>query len=100
MSDRERRVAENEQRFRVFNEGVREVGEQLHAEPRFTCECGDVTCTQPIEITVEDYQHARRDPRCFAVLPGHELPDVERVVERHDTHLVVQKTGEGAEVVQ
>jgi hypothetical protein len=100
MSERERRMAENEQRFRAFNEGVREVGERLHAEPRFSCECGDGACAQPMRLTAEDYRRVRRDPRWFAVVPGHERLDVERVVERHETYNVVEKIGEGAELVQ
>jgi hypothetical protein len=28
------------------------------------------------------------------VRPGHEIPDVERVVERHDEFVVVEKFGE------
>jgi len=100
MNDRERRIAENEQRFRVFNDAVREVGKQLQAAPRFSCECGDEGCTLPVEISVEDYQRLRRDDRLFVVLPAHQRPDVERVVEHRDAYLIVQKTGEGAEIVQ
>jgi hypothetical protein len=100
MSERVRRIAENEQRFRVFNEQVRAVGAELRATSEFACECGDPACMAPMKLSPEDYQHVRRDPRWFAVLPGHELPDFERVRERHPGHLVVEKIGEGAEVVQ
>jgi hypothetical protein len=34
------------------------------------------------------------------VLPGHDQPDLERVVERAPTHLVVEKTGRSAELVE
>ena len=100
MSDRARRIARNEQRFRVFNEAVREVGRELQAAPRFRCECGDGQCADPVEITAEEYQHVRRDDRWFVVLPEHQRADVERVVERHAGYLIVQKIGEGAEIVQ
>lgn len=99
MTDRTRRVAENEQRFRVFNEGVREVGETLGGKPSFACECGDADCVLTIDLTQEEYRHARSDARWFAVLPEHNRPDVERVVERHDAYLIVRKIGEGAELV-
>jgi hypothetical protein len=100
MSDRARRIADNERRFRVFNDAVREVGRQLQAAPGFSCECGDEHCIQPVNITVDEYRHVRRDARWFFVLPEHERPDVERVVERHDTYVIVQKIGEGVEIVQ
>lgn len=100
MSDRARRIAENEQRFRVFNEGRRQAGEAFSATPRFACECGDAACALEIDLTEEQYRRARRDTRWFVVLPDHEQPDVERVVERHDAYLIVEKTGEGAEIVR
>jgi hypothetical protein len=100
MSERARRIAHNEQRFRVFNDEVRAVRAELHAESVFACECGDSGCTEPMTMSVEDYQHVRQDPRWFAVLPGHVRTDVERVLERRPTHLIVQKIGEGAEIVR
>jgi hypothetical protein len=99
VSERARRIAENEQRFRIFNEQVRAVRAELHAESEFACECGDQACMEPMNLSPQDYQQVRRDARWFAVLPGHDRPDVERVLERHPGHLVVQKIGEGAEVV-
>jgi hypothetical protein len=100
VSERARRIAENEQRFRIFNEQVRAVRAELQAESEFACECGDQSCMEPMNLSPEDYHHVRRDARWFAVLPGHDRPDVERVLERHPGHLVVQKLGEGAELVQ
>lgn len=42
-------------------------------------------------VTVAEYQAIRADPTRFAVLPGRELPEVESVVKRHPTYLVVEK---------
>ena len=42
-----------------------------------------------------EYERVRSEPHRFAVFPGHELPDVEVVVERRDGYAVVQKN-EGA----
>ena len=33
----------------------------------------------------------------FVVKPGHEAESVERVLERHDTYLVVEKIGEAGD---
>jgi hypothetical protein len=100
MSDRARRIAENEERFRIFNDRVREVRTQLDADARFSCECGDQDCTERIPLSIDDYTHLRQDSRWFAVLPEHQRPDLERVVERHPGHWIVEKTGEGADIVQ
>jgi len=100
MSDRERRIAENEQRFRIFNDQVRKVRTQLDADADFSCECADAECNEGIQLSIDDYTHLREDPRWFAVLPEHQRPDVERVVERHPHYWIVQKIGEGADIVQ
>jgi hypothetical protein len=57
------------------------------------CECGDNSCVEQIEVAVEDYERVRRDPTLFMVVPGHEIPDVEDVVERASGFLVVEKNG-------
>ena len=100
MNERVRRIADNEQRFRVFNDQVRAVRDELDADAGFACECGNAACRERIEMSLEDYAHVRSERRWFAVVPGHEIPDVERVIERHDTHNVVEKIGESAERVQ
>jgi hypothetical protein len=55
------------------------------------CECGIVDCTQLIPIAIGDYERTRADPTLFIVVPGHELPEVEEVVERHDAFTIVCK---------
>lgn len=47
-------------------------------------------------MTEAEYEHLRRIPTHFAVLEGHELPAVERVVEKNDRYLVVEKLGKSA----
>jgi hypothetical protein len=100
MNDRARRIADNEQRFRVFNDQVREVRVQLDAESGFACECGDATCHERIVMSLEEYGHLRSDRRWFAVVPGHEAPGVERVIERAEGYNVVEKIGESSKLVQ
>jgi hypothetical protein len=57
------------------------------------CECADEECFAPIALTVDEYEAIRKHPARFPVLPGHELPDVETVVEGNDRYLVVEKVG-------
>ena len=47
-------------------------------------------------MTVAEYERVRADPTHFAVLPGHEIPDVEDVVGRNEGFLVVRKVAGAA----
>ena len=105
MNERARRIAENEALFRDLNEEVGVVAQSFSAggETRtfdFLCECGDVTCAMPVRLTLARYEELRGSPVRFFVVPGHELEDVEVVVEAHDDYFVIEKTGEAADVVR
>ena len=100
---RTRRIAENEARFRAINERLRGELEALGGgdDPiGFVCECARVDCRAVLEIVPSTYRAVREHPLRFMVAPGHELPDVERVVERHDPgYLVIEKPEEVAEIL-
>lgn len=102
---REERLARNEALFREVNERVAEVAThfievQTKGEAvEFICECGRRDCAEPITMTVAEYQAIRAEATRFAVLPGHELPEVESVVKRHPTYLVVEKRQADAQEV-
>lgn len=88
------RVEKNERLFREVNERIREVGERFSdGSTRFDffCECADFECTERLTLTLGDYEAVRAHPARFVVLPGHELPDVEVVVAKHTTFVVVEK---------
>jgi hypothetical protein len=38
-------------------------------------------CNQLVELSVREYEEIRAHPRRFVLVPGHESPDVETVVE-------------------
>jgi hypothetical protein len=90
---REERVARNEALFREVNERINDVNEDAPAgaESDYVCECGDPACTDPVSLTLVEYEEVRSDPTHFAVLPGHVVPDVEVVVARNDRFAVVRK---------
>ena len=90
MGSREERVGKNEALFREVNERIREIT-TWDTGAEFLCECGDPDCTQPIVMTVEEYEAVRSRPTRFVIVPGHEVPDLERVVERTDRFAVVEK---------
>jgi len=87
---------------------LRDLNERLKAYPpsqgqRFSewvCECADMTCSKSVELSVEEYEMIRADPRRFVVAPGaeHVNPDIERVVQRELRYWVVEKIGVGAEI--
>jgi len=103
MDERARRVGENEALFRSVNEEVRGLNEAFLVRDtlRIVCECGEQSCVEQIEIEPTAYEALRADSRLFAVKPGHELPDVETVVVRHDGYSVVRKDrGEPEEIAR
>ncbi|MDX6699517.1 MAG: hypothetical protein QOE65_2914 [Solirubrobacteraceae bacterium] len=92
-TDREERLASNEAMFRFANErmaGWEERHEDAGRELYF-CECVDPDCREKVALTLEEYESVRASSRTFFVLPGHEKPDVESVVDQHEGWLVVRK---------
>jgi hypothetical protein len=99
MASRQERLAANEVRFREINEAAQPQRE-AHGDGRFVCECADRSCAAWIEMPLDEYRAVRADPRRFIIAPTHEVPDVERIVERHDGYSVVEKPEEVAHVVE
>jgi hypothetical protein len=101
---RTERIGRNEDLFRKVNdqiEGVNEAFGTITGTMSILCECGKLECIEQIELTADAYRELRADPTRFAVKPGHELPDVERVVERHERYFVVEKAkGDAAKLAQ
>lgn len=57
----------------------------------FVCECSDSTCVDAIRLTPTEYGDVRAHPTRFFVVPGHELTELERVVEENIRFTVVEK---------
>jgi xanthine/CO dehydrogenase XdhC/CoxF family maturation factor len=99
----EQRAARNEALFREVNQNIARLEEQHGSalgEPVFICECPSDACTEPLVVDVGVYQRVRAQPRLFLVLPGHEDPQLARIVERHGDYLIVEKTGVAGEVAE
>lgn len=103
MSDElEERLAANESVFREINEGI-ERGQWPGEEDSpigFRCECARLGCNELLELSVREYEAVRANPRRFMVVPGHERPDFEVVVERHPEYLVVEKLDQAADTAE
>lgn len=96
------RIARNEARFREINESLRRDLGKLPTPPPtvpFVCECGLSACTGTIELSIPEYEAVRASARRFALLPGHEIPATEHVVERHKGYYVVEKKPETGVIV-
>ena len=94
MDERTRRVGENEAIYREVNERITELTDRFEiADERieFVCECGDGGCIERISLTPGAYERVRENGRRFALVPGHQIPDLEDVVEEHADYLVVEK---------
>jgi hypothetical protein len=100
MDLRAQRIGENEVLFREVNEKLRGLNESFSIileKAEFVCECADVTCTERVSITLEQYEQVRSDPRRFIIRKGHDVPDVETVVVEGEGFDVVEKNpGEAA----
>jgi hypothetical protein len=99
VDPREERTAANEALLREVNDRIEDVGERLSVLPNdgrldFRCECGRGGCTTMISMSVREYEHLRSDNDRFAVAPGHEDDEIERVVERADRYVIVDKRPE------
>ena len=100
--ERQQRAGANEATIRDVNEGI-ERGQWPGEEDTpvgFRCECAQLGCNQLIELSVREYEDIRAHPRRFVVVPGHEAPDVERVIEAGPRYVIVEKLDQAGEVAE
>jgi hypothetical protein len=60
----------------------------------FLCECVQDGCSAPVELSAAQYEAVRADEQRFFVYPGHEMPELDVVVERHEGFFVVERAGQ------
>ena len=103
MDAREDRIAKNETVFRAANREIEQAEEADRSSDgvlEVLCECGREGCGGMISLTVAEYDAVRLQDDRFVVLPGHESPEIESVVERRATYFVVDKFGEAEEIAE
>ena len=90
--------AKNEARMRTVNDRIKALDDEAGAWTArqelfgFQCECGDTdSCDARLQMTLAEYERVRSQRDRFAVLPGHETPEIEHVVERSERYLIVDK---------
>jgi hypothetical protein len=105
VAARDKRLAENEALFREVNERVAEVATHFfhldsHEAIDFICECARPECADLIPMTAAEYEAIRAQSTRFAVIPGHQEPEIESIIERRPAYLVVEKRDEAQEVAR
>lgn len=95
MDDRARRIGENEALFRAVNEEVEDLQRGMAAvsdnRMHIVCECGNLDCVERLVVPMAKYEEIRSDGALFFIVPGHDQPGVEDVVEDGDGFQVVRK---------
>jgi len=104
MSDRARRIAENEATFRRANEELRVTfsGYDVPAghDVPFLCECGDRRCTAVLLLGLDEYEAVRDDPNAFFIVPGHNDPETEQIVSEQGVDGIANVDGDRFAVVR
>jgi hypothetical protein len=104
VDERTRRIGQNEALYRSVNEKIESLSAAFGAITEtmsVVCECGDASCAEQIEVSISDYERIRAESTFFIIRPGHEIPDVEEVVEQNDEFHVVRKAeGDAAELAR
>jgi hypothetical protein len=103
MLERTIRIAANEAVFREVNEQREQLnaGGTRQARLEVICECGSGSCSEPISVRIDNYEMVRSHSTWFIVKPGHQIEDVENVVEWHEAFYVVEKrAGSAAALVE
>jgi hypothetical protein len=106
-SKSERRLVENEVFFRQANQavedGLKDVAKLARDEGhmsmapdddaaiQFYCECSDEKCTKRITLSAAEYEEAHKNQDQFMILPGHNLPELERIIKSTGKYLIIEK---------
>lgn len=96
------RIGLNEATLRRVNEAIQSgLDAPTHDEMvSFLCECARLGCNEVLRFSVAEYEAVRAHPRRFAIVDGHEIPEAEFVVERHEGFTVVEKLDGAGEVAE
>jgi hypothetical protein len=100
--DRLRRVGENEALYRLVNERIQALSAGVitrTGEFGVICECAALDCKTQIMISPKVYEQARANSDHFIVVRGHEINELETLVEDHGSFIVIAKTPQEAKQI-
>jgi hypothetical protein len=86
----QRQAAAAEINGRQVNEAIEPRG-RPDGSAVFVCECGHLGCGDTVKMPVAEYEAVRTSFDRFLLVPGHEIGEVDKVVEHHESYLVVIK---------
>jgi hypothetical protein len=82
------RIVQTEVFFRAINDEIAALdGTETML---YLCECGNPACAEGIPLPPGAIAQLRSSPGHFVVLSGHEIADVESVVDRSDGYVIVR----------
>jgi DNA-directed RNA polymerase subunit RPC12/RpoP len=96
------RIAENEDKARSLNERLdrRDRAPGANGLAEFVCECGNANCRKTIEVPIREYEEVRRNPQRFIIATGHEIDDVEVVIDDRRSYSVVEKVARPGDIAE
>lgn len=90
VSSRDESVVRTEEFFKRVNDTMRnELGD---GDAKFLCECGNIACTERLALTAEDLRLLHSIDGSFAVLPGHQIPEIETLVKENGQCAIVHNS--------
>lgn len=99
MSRQLRRLIRSQILFREINERLRETVGSYDGPLEFLCECSNDDCTETLGLDLDAYERIRANGNLFLVADGHEMLEVDRVVDQGQGYLLVEKVVGADEVV-
>ena len=100
MSLSDERLAKNEILFRQVNERLDDLATPWSKTTDYLCECSETSCIEIVELTNAEYERVRSRATVFVVRPGHERPEIEKVVEEGEGFLLVEKVVAVEEIIE
>jgi hypothetical protein len=95
MSVSPERLAHNQAVFREVNQRLLELSEGFQdGSMELVCECSNDECTLTVTMNHDEYESVRAHSTFFVVASGHEILEVEKVIDRQDGWAIVQKVTE------
>jgi hypothetical protein len=98
-SPRARRLRQNEELMEELNRRMERMIDEIRDEAdadrdapiAFLCECSHLDCRERVHLEPSLFERIHRDPDVFVLVSGHEIPDIERVVDQMHDFLIVRK---------
>jgi len=88
VMSREERLVQTEDFFRDVNEVIARTGGSNGST--FLCECANPHCNDTFDMTPHDLQTLHSEPGHYVVKPGHDVPDLEEVVQQQNGYAIVR----------